>query len=105
MDNEELLIKNLLVSLGVEDADPEVQEKTVGIFTETLFKKISIKISDTLSIEKQDVLLSIQKTGNEVAVEDFLRENIPDFEQMMEEVKDEALTEFRNITEELTKSL
>lgn len=103
MNNEELLIKNLLVSLGVEDADPEVQEETVAIFTETLLKKISVKISNVLSSEKQDIFLSIQKTGNEVAVEDFLRENIPDFEKMMEEIREEALTEFRNITEELTK--
>lgn len=103
MTNEELLIKNLLVSLGVEDADPEVQEETVAIFTETLLKKIFVKISDTLSPEKQDVFLLIQKKGNEVAVEDFLRENIPDFEKMIEGVREEALAEFRNISEKLTK--
>lgn len=103
MNNEELLIKNLLVSLGVEDADPDVQEKTVAIFTETLLKKISVKISEILPTEKQNELLSIQKTGDEVAVEDFLKEHIPDFEQIMEEVREEALTEFRNIVEELTK--
>lgn len=103
MNNEELLIKNLLVSLGVEDADLDVQERTVAIFTETLLKKISVKISDTLSPEKQAMFLSIQNTGNEVAVEDFLREHIPDFEQMMVEVREEALTEFRNIVEALTK--
>lgn len=103
MNDEELLIKNLLVSLGVEDADPEVQEKTVVNFTETLLKKISVKIFDTLSPENRDMFLLIQKTGDEVAVEDFLRENIPNFEQIMEEVREEALTEFRNIVGELTK--
>lgn len=103
MNNEELLIKNLLTSLGVEDADPEVQEETVAIFTETLLKKMSVKISGVLSSEKQDAFLLIQETGNEVAVENFLRENIPDFERIMEEVKEKALTEFRNIAEELTK--
>lgn len=103
MNNEELLIKNLLVSLGVEDADLEVQEETVSIFTETLLKKMSAKNSDALSPEKQDELILIQKTGNEVAVEDFLRENIPDFGKMMEETREEALEEFKNIAEELTK--
>ena len=103
MNNEELLIKNLLVSLGVEGADPEVQEETVSIFTGTLLKKMSVKISDVLSPEKQDEFISIQKTGDEVAVEDFLRKNIPDFEKMMGEIRGEALAEFRNITEELTK--
>lgn len=103
MNNEELLIKNLLISLGVENADPEVQEETVAIFTETLLKKISVKISDALSPKKQDEFISIQTTGNEVVIKSFLRENIPDFEKMMEEVREETLAEFRNIVEELTK--
>ncbi len=103
MTNEALLIKNLLVSLGVEDAPPEVQEETVAIFTETLLKKMSVKIFDVLSPEKRDEFSAIQETGNEVAAQDFLKENIPDFEKMMGEIREEALAEFRNITEELTK--
>ncbi|MBI3634434.1 MAG: hypothetical protein HY228_02335 [Candidatus Yonathbacteria bacterium] len=103
MNNEELLIKNLLISLGVEDADHQVQEETVAIFTETLLKKMLVRIPDILSPEKRDEFLAIQETGNEVAVVDFLRENIPDFEKMMEEIREEALAEFRNIAEELTK--
>lgn len=103
MTNEELLIKNLLVELGVEDASPEVQEEVVTTFTETLLKKMLARVFELLSPEQQNEFVALREAGDEEKLNDFLQENIADLEKIMAEVRESALEEFRSITEELTK--
>lgn len=103
MTTEEMLDKNLLVELGVEDAAPEVQEEAITIFTETLLKNMLIRVFDMLPAEKQSEFTILQESGDSEKVESFLKENIADFDKVMAEVAESAKEEFRNIVEQITK--
>lgn len=102
MDIQKLLEKNLLVELGIEEAAPEIQEKVVSQFTETLLKKIMARIFDLLPEGKKDEFLKLQEAGDEEKLENFLKNNIPNFENLMTETIEAAKEEYQNIVEELT---
>lgn len=102
MDIQKLLEKNLLVELGIEEETPEIQEQVVSKFTETLIKKIMARIFELLPKEKKDEFLKIQETGDDEKMEIFLKNNIPNFENMMAETVETAKGEYQNIVEELT---
>lgn len=103
MEPENILEKSLLIELGVEDAAPEVQEEVVTTFTETLLKKMLARVFDMLSPEQQNEFVALQEAGDEEKLGSFMQENIAGFEKVMAEVRESALAEFRDITEELTK--
>lgn len=103
MTNEEILNKNLLVELGVEDADPEIQEDVINVFTETLFKKMIVRVFELLPAEKQAEFVAVQEGGDGEKVENFLKENIADFDKVMAEVAESAKEEFRGIVEQITR--
>lgn len=103
MTTEEILNKNLLVELGAEDADPEIQGEVINTFTETLLKKMLVKVFDLLPQEKQGEFIALQESGDGEKVENFLKENIADFDKAMAEVAESAKEEFRNIAEQITK--
>lgn len=103
MDTENMLEKSLLIELGVEDAAPEVQKEVVTTFTETLLTKMLARVFELLSPEQQNEFVALQEAGDEEKLNSFLQENIANLEKVMAEVRESALAEFRDITEELTK--
>lgn len=103
METENILEKGLLVELGIEDAAPEVQESVLDSFTGAVIKKMLIRAFELLPEDKKGELVALQDSEDYDKIEQFLKENVPDFDKVMAEVVGSAKEEYRDTVEELTK--
>lgn len=103
MEIENILEKSLFVELGIEDASPELQESILDSFMSAVIKKMLIRAVELLSEEKKGDLIAIQDSGDTDKIEQFLKDNISDFDKIMAEVVESAKEEHRNTVEKLTK--
>lgn len=103
MEIENILEKSIFVELGIEDASPEIQESVLDSFMGAVIKKILIRAVELLPEDKRGELVAMQDSGDSDKVEQFLKNNIPDFDKIMAEVVESSKEEHRNTVEELTK--
>lgn len=103
MEPENILEKGLLIELGIEDAALEVQESVLDSFMGAVIKKMLVRAFELLSEDKKVELIALRDSGDSEKVEQFLKENIPDFDKVMAEVVESAKEEYRDTVEELTR--
>lgn len=81
--------KNILEELGLENLPEETQIKLLTKMTETVLKRITIKVLEQLSEPERDEFYQLQESGDTDKINDFLRAKIPDYDKMvLKEVKD-----------------
>ena len=103
METEKILEKVLLTELGIEDAAPEVQESVFDSFMGAVIKKKLMRAFELLPEDKKGELIAMQDSDDSDKIEQFLKENIPDFDKVMAEIVESAKEEYRDTVEELTK--
>lgn len=103
MEIENIMEKSLFVELGIEDASPELQESILDSFMGAVIKKMLMRAFELLPEDKKGELVAMQDSGDTDKVEQFLKDNISDFDKIMAEVVESSKEEHRNTVEELTK--
>jgi hypothetical protein len=84
---EELLKLNLFKELGLEDVEPEVKQTILDDAGYVITRGIWIKITESLSDEKQNELAELLKNDpeNADAITNFIKKEIPNYEDLAKE--------------------
>jgi len=84
---EKLLSTDLFKELGLEDVEPEVKEAILDDAGYIITRGIWIRITESLSDEKQNELADILKNYPENAetITDFIKKEIPNYEDLAKE--------------------
>lgn len=94
MNNKE--IRSLLIAeLGIENLASEAQDEIVGKIGEMVLQSLTASIFEKLSQPAREEFERISATGNPNAIQEFLEENAPGIQQMMEEELKKTLQSFK----------
>lgn len=81
--------KNILEELELNNLPEETQIKLLTKMTETVLKRIMIKVLEQLSEPERDEFYQLQEIGDADKITDFLKAKIPNYNTMvLKEVKD-----------------
>ena len=103
MDEEQK--RTLLEEFDLEDLPKDVQAGLLQAMTETLLKKISLSILEKLSEEDRVEFEKVREQEDALKTESFLREKLPDYDALVQEVIDEFKTEMKGYIEEVKGEL
>ena len=88
--------QNILERLGLGELPQESQVELLTRMTESVLKRITLEVLQSLSEADQDVLLKMQEeqeTFDPEKIEQFLREKVPQYEQLVQKVVEQFTTE------------
>lgn len=81
--------KNILEELELNNLPEETQIKLLTKMTETVLKRITIKVLEQLSEPERDEFYQLQESGDTDKITSFLEVKIPSYNKMvLKEVKD-----------------
>ena len=84
MNNQE--IRDVLINeLGIESLPEEAQNEVVAKVGDIILKSLTLAILDKLSIEARAEFEHISEKGDEVLIQEFLNDNVPNLSTLMEE--------------------
>lgn len=84
-----IIQKNILEELELNNLPEETQIKLLTKMTETVLKRITIKVLEQLSEPERDEFYRLQESGDIEKITDFLKAKIPGYDRMvLKEVKD-----------------
>lgn len=93
MNNQE--IKSILIKeLGIEGLPEEAQNEVVSKLGEIILRSLTATIFEILSHDAQKEFEQISATGDNNLVQEFLEENVPDLQALMEEEVRKTLQNF-----------
>ncbi|MGM0482416.1 MAG: DUF5663 domain-containing protein [Patescibacteria group bacterium] len=96
---------NLLEELGLEDLPEETQTRILEAMTESLLKRITLRILEELSEEDREEFEKIREEQDAQKTENFLREKIPNYDEIVEEVSSSFKEEMKGHINELKEGL
>lgn len=94
MNNKELR-EILITELGIENLSGEAQDEIVSKVGEMVLKSLTESIFEKLSTPAREEFDRISATGNPALVQEFLEENAPGIQQMMEQELKKTLQSFK----------
>ncbi len=103
MDEEQK--NNLLKEFGIEELPEETQNKVIVAMTETLIKKLTLRILEELPEDDMEEFEKIQDSGDNEKVEQFLREKLLNYDALVEEVSVEFKKDIKGHIENLKASM
>lgn len=81
--------KNILDELELNGLPEETKIKLLTKMTETVLKRITVKVLEQLSESERDEFYKLQESGNTDEITNFLNTKILDYDKMvLKEVKD-----------------
>lgn len=96
MDNQSQIQQQLADELGISKFPQDKQEELLIKMTEVLLKRIFLetmdKLSDRAKIEYEQL---VNQGATAEQIEEFLKTNIPNYEEMVQEVVSTFKTEMR----------
>lgn len=96
MDNQSQIQQQLADELGISKFPQDKQEELLIKMTEVLLKRIFLetmdKLSDRAKIEYEQL---VDQSATAEQIEEFLKTNIPNYEEMVQEVVSTFKTEMR----------
>jgi uncharacterized protein DUF5663 len=72
---------------------------------ETLEERVGAEITDSLDDSQLKALLDLQETGTEQEVGDWMKNNVPEFEQIIQDEVDIILGELADSSEGINKTV
>ncbi len=96
------LLTKTLSELGIDDLPIEMQDQILSKFTENLIKQIGLKIFPLIPEASRDTFEKLSSQGDVIALNNFLKEKIPDSEKIIIEEINKAKVEFKKILQELS---
>jgi len=95
------LPQTILEELGLKDLPEETQIKLLTQMTESVLKRITIKVLERLSEEDRKEFEKLQAAGDPEKVNQFLTAKIPNYEQLVQEIVTEFKEEMKTNIEAL----
>ncbi|MCB9819854.1 hypothetical protein H6796_00890 [Candidatus Nomurabacteria bacterium] len=100
--------KQIITIETLEEYGVDVSEKDVASFLEyansTLEERVGAEVAESLDDEKLSALVELQETGNNEQVASWLRENVPELQQIAEDELDILLGELSENADSLSDS-
>lgn len=80
--------KNILEELGLDTLPQETQVKLLTRMTESILKRVTIKVLEKLSEPERDEFYGLQESGDTEKITEFLKSKIPNYDNMvLKEIK------------------
>ncbi|MFZ2303800.1 MAG: DUF5663 domain-containing protein [Minisyncoccia bacterium] len=96
MNNQE--IRDILIKeLGIGELPEEVQDEIVGKLGEVILKSLTIAIFEKLSAQARVEFEKIGAKGDHALIQEFLEDNVPDMQTLMEEEVKRTLQNYAEI--------
>lgn len=102
--NEEQKI-DILEEFDLKDLPEESQTQIIQAMTESLLKRITLRIFEELSEEETEEFEKVRESNDADKVESFLREKISNYDEMVEEVSGEFKEEMKSHLKELKEGM
>jgi len=87
--------QNILQELGLQDLPEATQIKLLTQMTESVLKRITIKVLEQLSETDRHELDKLQAVGDSEKINEFLKAKIPNYEQIVQEIVAEFKEEMK----------
>ncbi len=92
--------QTIIKQLGLEDLPAEDQISLINQMTEAVLKRITISILEKLSEEEQDDFNKLADQEDPEKMEEFLKSKVENYEQMVEQIAKDFITEMKENIEE-----
>lgn len=99
--DKDTIQQNIIQELGLQGLPEETQIKLLTQMTESVLKRITVRVLEQLSEQDQEELDKLQASGDAEKVDQFLKAKIPNYEQMVQEVIAEFKEEMKGNIETL----
>ena len=103
MDEEQK--NSILEEFDLKDLPEETQTKMVQLMTESLLKRITLRVLEELSEEDRAEFEKIKEQEDADRTEAFLREKIPNYDELIESVSSDFKEEMKGHISELKQGL
>ncbi len=80
-----LIQRDVLKELGIDQLPPERQEEVLTAMTEAVIKRIILRLVSGLSEAQQSQLEEVANSGDSAKISEFLAANIPGHEVLVKE--------------------
>ncbi|MFP4539305.1 MAG: DUF5663 domain-containing protein [Candidatus Paceibacterota bacterium] len=102
---EEQQKNDLLEEFDLKNLPEEAQSRILQAMTETLLKKITLRVLEELSEEERDEFEKVREQEDAERTENFLREKLPNYDEILEEVVSDFKKEMKEHIEEIKRGL
>lgn len=102
--NKEIIEKNIIEELGLQDLPPETQINLLTQMTESVLKRITVQVLERLSDTERDEFAKLQEAGDADQVDEFLKTKIPNYEQMLKDEVGNFKEEMKSTVDMLKRS-
>ena len=92
---KKLIQQNIIKELGLEKLPEDLQIKLLTQMTESVLKRITIEVFEKLSEKEREEFEKLQSKGDVSQVDDFLKEKIPNYEEMVQEIIEDFKAEIK----------
>ena len=96
------LQQTIIDELGLGELPEERKTALLGQITESLLKRILVRVLSDLSEADRDTFAAVQETGDPEKINTFLTEKIPNYEAMLQEIIAEFKTEMKDTVSALS---
>ncbi len=92
---EHLQRQNFIEELGLKELTEEKQTELLTTMTESILKRITIRVLEQLSKKEKKEFDEVRVTADPDKINEFLREKIDNYDQMLQEVISEFKEEMK----------
>lgn len=99
------LKQNIIEELGLADLPEETQAKLLVGMTESILKRITLRVWEELPESDRAEFEKVRETGEPEKIDEFLREKISNYDKMLQEAIAEFKEEMKETIADLKKKL
>ena len=100
---QQYITKEILDAVGIAIPNGVEEATLLQHLNDTLAERIGAEISASLSDEQLDAMMAIQESGDQAKLEEWLRANVPDLQQIAEDERDILLGEIADNADQLNQ--
>ncbi len=87
---------DIITQLGLESLSQEEQNEILSQFTDSLLKRLVVRVYDRLNDQDQATFDQVTESGDQAQVESFLKTKIPNLEEIREEETSGLIQEMKD---------
>jgi len=97
------LKENIIKNLGIDQLPEDKKEEVLMLMTEALLKRILITTLEKIPANKKEEFDEIFKSKDSEKINEFLSNNVPDYEKMLKNEIENFKEEMKSTVNELQK--